>query len=61
VKKDDFKQSLAQATIQIESSLDHKCKANKIDDEYGAWSYFMVIERGAEAGESFERNEGNKK
>ncbi|KAF0383804.1 crinkler family protein [Gigaspora margarita] len=68
VKKDDFKQGLAQATVQMESSLGHKRKANEIDDEYGLdkvqkacgkgpWSYFMVARRSAETGESFGRVE----
>ena len=35
VKKDDFKQGFAQATVQMESSLGRKRKANEIDDEYG--------------------------
>jgi hypothetical protein len=34
VKKDDFKQGFAQATVQMESSLSRKRKANEIDDEY---------------------------
>ncbi len=35
VKRDDFKQDFAQATVQIESSLTCcKRKANEIDDEY---------------------------
>ena len=34
VKKDDFKQGFAQATVQMESSLGHRRKANKIDNEY---------------------------
>ena len=35
VKKDDFKQGFAQATVQMESSLSRKRKAGEIDDEYG--------------------------
>ena len=34
VKKDDFKQGFAQATVQMESSLGHKRKANEMDEEY---------------------------
>src|SRR5262249_52427854 len=34
VKKDDFKQSFAQVTVQMESSLSRKRKANEINDEY---------------------------
>ncbi|PKC08902.1 hypothetical protein RhiirA5_416363 [Rhizophagus irregularis] len=34
VKKDDFKQGFAQATVQMESSLSRKRKANEIDDEH---------------------------
>ena len=34
VKKDDFKQGFAQATIQMESSLSCKRKAYEIDNEY---------------------------
>jgi len=35
VKRDDFKQGFAQATVQMESSLTcRKRKANEIDDEY---------------------------
>ena len=35
VKKDDFKQGFAQATVQMESPLTcRKRKANEIDDEY---------------------------
>ncbi|PKK56210.1 hypothetical protein RhiirC2_858701 [Rhizophagus irregularis] len=33
VKKDDFKQGFAQATVQMESSLSRKRKVNEIDDE----------------------------
>ncbi|CAI2193735.1 995_t:CDS:1, partial [Funneliformis geosporum] len=34
VKRDDFKQGIAQATMQMESSLTcRKCKASEIDDE----------------------------
>jgi hypothetical protein len=33
-QKDNFKQGFARATVQIESSLGHKRKANEIDDEY---------------------------
>ncbi|PKC54400.1 hypothetical protein RhiirA1_403648 [Rhizophagus irregularis] len=33
-QKNDFKQGLAQATIQMESSLGHKRKAKEIDNEY---------------------------
>jgi len=35
VKKDDFKQGFAQATVQMKSSLSRKRKADEIDDEYG--------------------------
>ncbi|PKK73656.1 hypothetical protein RhiirC2_775729 [Rhizophagus irregularis] len=35
VKKDDFKQGFAQATVQLESSLGRKRKANEMDDEPG--------------------------
>ena len=35
VKKDDYKQGSAQATVQMESSLGRKHKANEIDDEFG--------------------------
>ncbi|CAB4438011.1 unnamed protein product [Rhizophagus irregularis] len=34
VKRDDFRQSFAQATVRMESSLTcRKCKLNEIDDE----------------------------
>ncbi|PKY18621.1 hypothetical protein RhiirB3_468668 [Rhizophagus irregularis] len=35
VKKDDFKQGFAQATVQLASSLGRKRKADKMDDEPG--------------------------
>ena len=34
VKKDDFKQGFAQVTVQMESSLSCKCKADEIDGKY---------------------------
>src|SRR5215469_6511323 len=34
IKKDDFKQGFAQATVQMESSLSRKRKADEIDNEY---------------------------
>src|SRR4051812_38857258 len=39
VKKDDFKQGLAQATVQLESSLQigNKRKANVLDDHNTVW------------------------
>ena len=43
VKKDDFKQGLAQATVQMESSLAHKRKANEIDDEYGLDKVWGIV------------------
>jgi hypothetical protein len=39
VKKDDFKQGFAQATVQMELSLGRKREANEIDDEYGLKKY----------------------
>ncbi|PKK62235.1 hypothetical protein RhiirC2_870274 [Rhizophagus irregularis] len=35
VKKDDFKQGFAQATVQLESSLGRKRKANEMDEDDG--------------------------
>ena len=43
VKKDDFKQGLAQATVQMESSLGHKRKANEIDDEYSLDKVWGIV------------------
>ncbi|CAB4431044.1 unnamed protein product [Rhizophagus irregularis] len=59
VKKDDFKQGFAQATVQLESSLGRKRKANEMDDEHGfdkVWGivtdaekwYFMECTQDAE-------------
>src|SRR4051812_45070814 len=48
VKKDDFKQGFAQATIQIESSLFRKRKANEIDNEYDmdkVWGIVTDVEK----------------
>ncbi|RIA91416.1 hypothetical protein C1645_805231 [Glomus cerebriforme] len=64
VKKDDFKQGFAQATVQMESSLSRKRKADKIDDEYGLdkiWGivtdaekwYFMECTQDSEGKPSF--------
>ena len=58
VKKDDFKQDFAQATVQMEFSLSRKRKADEIDDGYGldkVWGivtdaekwYFMECSLGA--------------
>ena len=43
VKKDDFKQGLAQVTVQMESSLGHKRKANEIDDEYNLDKVWGIV------------------
>ena len=59
VKKDDFKQGFAQATVQLESSLGRKRKANEMDDGHGfdkVWGivtdaekwYFMECTQDAE-------------
>src|SRR3954453_6533913 len=64
VKKDDFKQGLAQATVQMESSLGRKRKADEIEDEYGldkVWGivtdaekwYFMECKQDSEGNISF--------
>ena len=64
VKKDDFKQGFAQATVQMESSLSRKRKANEINDEYGldkVWGivtdaekwYFMECTQDSEGKPSF--------
>jgi hypothetical protein len=64
VKKDDFKQGFTQVTVQMESSLSHKRKANEIDDEYDmdkVWGivtdaekwYFMECTRDGEGKPSF--------
>ncbi|PKC00698.1 hypothetical protein RhiirA5_505039 [Rhizophagus irregularis] len=64
VKKDDFKQGFAQATVQLESSLGRKRKANEMDDEHGfdkVWGivtdaekwYFMECTQDAEGKPSF--------
>ncbi|GBC13518.2 hypothetical protein GLOIN_2v1883277 [Rhizophagus irregularis DAOM 181602=DAOM 197198] len=63
-------QGLAQATIQMESSLGHKRKAKEIDNEYSldkVWEIVIDVEKWyfmkytAETGESFRRIEKNKK
>ncbi|PKB98498.1 hypothetical protein RhiirA5_431281 [Rhizophagus irregularis] len=43
VKKDDFKQGFAQATVQMESSLSRKRKAGEIDDEYGLDKVWQIV------------------
>jgi hypothetical protein len=43
VKKDDFKQGFAQATVQMESSLGRKRKANEINDEYGLDKVWGIV------------------
>src|SRR4051794_31933306 len=44
VKKDDFKQGFAQATVQMESSLSRKLKADEIDDnEYGLDKVWGIV------------------
>jgi len=43
VKKDDFKQGFAQATVQMESSLSRKRKANGIDDEYDVDKVWGIV------------------
>ena len=44
VKKDDFKQGFAQATVQMESSLMcRKRKADEIDDEYGLDKVWGIV------------------
>ncbi|CAB4418757.1 unnamed protein product [Rhizophagus irregularis] len=64
VKKDDFKQGFAQATVQLESSLGRKRKADEMDDEHGfdkVWGivtdaekwYFMECTQDAEGKPSF--------
>ncbi|UZN99444.1 uncharacterized protein OCT59_000715 [Rhizophagus irregularis] len=47
-QKNDFKQGLAQATIQMESSLGHKRKAKEIDNEYSldkVWEIVIDVEK----------------
>jgi hypothetical protein len=64
VKKDDFKQGFAQATVQLASSLGRKRKADEMDDEPGfskVWGivtdaekwYFMECTQDAEGKLSF--------
>src|SRR5436305_2184336 len=43
VKKDDFKQGFAQATVQMESSLGRKRKADEIDGEYGLDKVWGIV------------------
>ncbi|RGB23523.1 hypothetical protein C1646_774366 [Rhizophagus diaphanus] len=53
VKKDDFKQGFVQATVQLESSLGCKCKANEMDDGHG----FDKVDRDGETNESSDDSE----
>jgi hypothetical protein len=43
VKRDDFKQGFAQATVQMESSLSRKRKADEIDDEYSLDKVWGIV------------------
>ena len=43
VKRDDFKQGFAQATVQMESSLSRKRKADEIDDGYGLDKVWGIV------------------
>ncbi|RGB35620.1 hypothetical protein C1646_759090 [Rhizophagus diaphanus] len=43
IKKDDFKQGFAQATLQLESSLSRKLKANEMDDKYGLDKVWGIV------------------
>jgi len=43
VKKVDFKQGFAQATVQMESSLGRKRKANEIDNEYSLEKVWGIV------------------
>jgi hypothetical protein len=43
VKKDDFKQGFAQATVQMESSLSRKRKADEIYDGHGLDKVWGIV------------------